>query len=84
MCYSIANFFSFFDSFAYIGFTKPRMFQKNIQKYVFDIKFPALSNAAGMMGLNIEEKLENGKDPLFLFIFKYFQIDFRVSSTIEK
>ena len=42
------------------------MLQKNIEKYFSDEKFLALSNAAGRIGLNIEEKPENIKNP---FIF---------------
>ena len=38
---------------------------KNIQKYICDVKFPVLSNAAGRIGLNIEEKPENWKNLYF-------------------
>ena len=73
MCCSIAKFFTFFVSFAYFYCTKPKMFQKNIQKYVFGVKFPALSNAAGRIALNIEKSRKIEKKlyfPLFLKIPK--------------
>ena len=54
---------------------------KNIQKYIFDVKFPALSNATGRICLNSEESRKIGKNPLLLknscrkkAIFKLAQI----------
>ena len=65
--------------------------KKNIQKYIFDEKFSALSNAAGRISLNIEEKSENRKNPSISLYFQkflkqkhHFQFDFSVSSTTEK
>ena len=48
----------------------PRVYQaqnapKNIEKYISDEKLPTLSNVTGRIGLNIEEKLENWKKPLY-------------------
>ena len=48
---------------------RPKCSQKNIQKYIFEIKFPALSNAPDKIGLNIEETPDNRKNAS---IFLYF------------
>ena len=48
------------------------MFQKKIQKYVIEVKFPALSNSVGRIGLNIEAKPENRKNPFISLHFEKF------------
>ena len=56
------------------------MFQKNIKKYIFDVKFPVISNATGRIGLNIEDRPENGKTPQLL---KNSKVNFQLAQTFK-
>ena len=60
------------------------MLQKNIQKYISDVKFPALSNAAGRIGLNIEEKPENWENPSIFEKFITQKHHFQICSNLAE
>ena len=46
----------FLSSFLLIFHTKRRIWQKNIQKYINDVKFSVTANPACIIVLNIKEK----------------------------
>ena len=56
-------FASFLTRLFIFGATSPKAQKKNIQKYIFGVKFAALSNAVSRIGLSSEEKPENRKNP---------------------
>ena len=69
--YEFFKFSKFFASFLehLLNFATPssKFSKKNIQKYIFDVKFPNLSNTASRIGLSIDKKPENREN---LSIFK--------------